>query len=119
MDAVAQHDHVRRAVVLDLQHRALVGRVGAGERLGDDAVEPRALELDQPAPRHIDVGGGAGELDGCGKVAGEVLQRAPPLAERPVQVRLLTQGEEIEGDEGRRGLLREQGDAAGRGVDAL
>ena len=41
-------DAVAFALVLHLQHDALVGLVGAGVRLGDDAVEARAFEAAKP-----------------------------------------------------------------------
>ena len=45
-------DHaVGGALVLDLEHHPLVRLVGAVERLGDDAVQPGALELGEPALR--------------------------------------------------------------------
>ena len=48
---VAGDDAVGRALVLDLEHDALVRLVGDRQRLGDDAVEARALELVEPALR--------------------------------------------------------------------
>ena len=50
--AEAGDDAVRRALVLDLEHRALARLVRRVEALGDDAVEPGALEPIEP------VGGG-------------------------------------------------------------
>ena len=45
-------DHaVAIALVLDLEHHALVRLVGPRDRLGDDAVEPRALEAAKPVRR--------------------------------------------------------------------
>ena len=46
--AEAGDDAVGGARVLDLDHRALAGLVGAVGRLHDHAVEPRAFELRQP-----------------------------------------------------------------------
>ena len=56
------HD-VGGALVLHLQHRALALGVGAVERLGHDAVEPRALEALEPTRGESRLGGGRGELD--------------------------------------------------------
>ena len=44
VDAVPGDRAVGGALVLDLDQRALVGRVDAGQRLGHHAVEPGALE---------------------------------------------------------------------------
>ena len=46
--AEAGDDAVRRAPVLDLEHRALAGLVGAVEALRDHAVEAGALEPVEP-----------------------------------------------------------------------
>src|SRR6476646_8620471 len=53
--AEAGHDAVALALVLDLEHDALVRLVGAVDRLGDDAVEPRALEALEPVASDADV----------------------------------------------------------------
>ena len=116
---VAEHDDVGRAVVLDLEHGPLVRGVHAVERLGDHAVEPCALELDQPLPGALGVDGRPGDFDGVGEVAGELLQGRTPLGERPVEVGLGAEGEQVERDERGGGLLREQLHAAGGRVDAL
>jgi len=51
-------DHaVDRALVLHLQHRALPRLIGARDRLGDDAVEARALEPLEPVGGDVAVGG--------------------------------------------------------------
>ena len=58
--AVAGDHAIGGAPVLHLHQRALVGRVRVGQALGDDAVEPGALELDEPplrAPRRSVVDG--------------------------------------------------------------
>ena len=59
VDAVPGHRAVGRALVLDLHHRALVGRVHVVEPLGHDAVESGALERREPR-----LGDGRSVLDG-------------------------------------------------------
>ena len=44
----AGDDAVAVALVFDFEHHALVGLVGSRRRLGDDAVETRALEATKP-----------------------------------------------------------------------
>ena len=69
------HDAVGRALVLDLEHRPLARLVRRVEALGDDAVEPGALEPVEP------VGGGrpvAGRRASGGSAAPP--RRAPPRA---------------------------------------
>ena len=63
VDAVAGDDAVGGALVLHLHQRALVGRVRIGEPLGDHAVEPGALELDEPPLRRRGVGGARAQVD--------------------------------------------------------
>ena len=53
MHAETRDDAVAGALVLHLQHRALAGVVAVGERLGDDAVEARALEAREPVGRDV------------------------------------------------------------------
>ena len=59
---VARHDAVRRPLVLDLEHDPLVRFVAAIGRLGDQPVKPRPLELGEPLPRDLGVGGGWREV---------------------------------------------------------
>ena len=58
VDAVPGDHAVGRAFVLHLHHRALAGPVRAVERLGDDAVEPRAFEVLEPVGRDVAVARG-------------------------------------------------------------
>ena len=104
VDPVAGDDAVGGALVLDLEHEALVGLVGDVDRLGDDPVEPGALELGEPAPGDVAVGGRGGQVDrGLGRGEG-LLERGPALGERLVEVGLVVEREQVEGDEGCRGL---------------
>jgi hypothetical protein len=53
----AGDDAVRSAHVLDLEHGALLRLVRQVDGLGDDAVEPSALELHEPASRDFRIAG--------------------------------------------------------------
>lgn len=104
---VAGDDAVGRALVLDLEHEALVGLVGDVDRLGDDAVEARALELGEPALRDVAVGCRRGQVDGRLGRGECLLERRAPLGERLVEVGLFAEREQVEGDERCRRLGRE------------
>ena len=91
--------------MLDLDHRALARLVGAVRRLGDDAVEPGALEPRQPVGRPASRSRviGVRWTGGC-DVREQPLEARAPLALRPsAQVRAVG-GEQVEGDERRRRL---------------
>ena len=119
--AVAGDHHVGGAGVLDLEHGAAVLGVRRVERLGDHPVEPGALELLEPALRLLRVLGGAGQVAGAlgAEPAERLLHRRAPLAQRPVGVRLVAEGEQVEGDEAGRCLLGQHVDARLGRVDPL
>jgi hypothetical protein len=104
--------------VLDLGHQPLVGAVGEVGGLGDDAVQPGALELLEPALRGLRVLGDRRDVHRLGD-GDDLLQPGPPLRERGLQQRLVADREQVEGDEGRRRLLGQQVDPRLRRVDAL
>jgi hypothetical protein len=113
-------DHaVRGALVLDLEHHPLVRLVGAGKRLGDHPVQPGPFELGEPLLGQTAVAGSRGQMDRCLGLRQRPLQRSPPLGERPAGPVLVTQGQQVEGDERGRRLLRQQLDAARRRVNPL
>src|SRR5690606_16059183 len=60
---VPREDDVGGPLVLDLEHRALVRRVRAAQRLDDDAVEPCPLELGEPPDRDVVLARAGGEED--------------------------------------------------------
>ena len=119
--AVARDHHVGGPGVLDLEHGAAVLGVRRVERLGDHPVEPGALELLEPALRLLRVLRGPGQVAGAlgAQAAQRLLHRRAPLAERPIDVRLVAQGEQVEGDESRRRLLGQHVDPALCWVDPL
>src|SRR6266849_9263306 len=47
----AGHDAIAVALMLDLEHHALVGLIGAGNRLGHNSVEARAFKAPEPIRR--------------------------------------------------------------------
>src|SRR5271170_7211729 len=47
----SRHDAIAVALMLDLEHHALVGLIGAGNRLGHYAVEARAFKALEPIRR--------------------------------------------------------------------
>src|SRR5579871_2733838 len=61
--AESRHHAVAIALMLDLEHDALVGLVGDRERLGHDAIEPRAFEAVEPVLRHGRILGGRRDVD--------------------------------------------------------
>ena len=119
--AVAGDDHVGGARVLDLEHGAAVLGVRRVERLGDHAVEPGALELVEPALRLLRVLRGAGQVAGPlgAQPAQRLLHRRAPLAQGPVDVRLVAEGEQVEGHEAGRRLLGQHVDPGLGRVDPL
>src|SRR5262245_29803985 len=60
MPAKAGNDTIALALVLDLEHHALVGLVRSQNRLGDDAVETSALKATKPVRRYA-------RIAGCGR----------------------------------------------------
>ena len=118
MRAEAGDDTVRGAQVLHLQPPALTFLVLAGDVLGDDAVEPGTLERVEPLPRLVRVAGQRREVHVRVVGAEHGLERGPALTERDAPQVLLPVSEQIERDEGRRSLLGQHRDPAGRGMDA-
>jgi hypothetical protein len=102
------HDAVGGAVVLHLQHEALVLDVGQVDPLGDDPVEPGALEAGEPVGRHHRVGRHRRQVDRRAAAGQRLLQQSPALGEGTAPQVVGTEGEEVEGDEARRCLLGEQ-----------
>ena len=119
--AISGDDRLGRALVLDLEHRALAGGVGRGEGLRDDPVEPGPLEAGEPVGRLGGVAGHPREVQRCSlrHALEERLEPLPPLGEGRARHVLVAEGEQVEGDELGRRLLRELGDPRLGGMDAL
>ena len=118
VDAVSGQRTVRRALVLDLDQGPLVRLVLVVEPLGDDAVESGAFERREPLVGHCGVL--ARRRDEHARTGlDDVDQLGSALAERPAEPRLVTEGEEVEGDEDGRRLGGEPVDPRHRRVDPL
>ena len=115
---VAGDDAVGGPLVLDLEHHPLVGLVGAVERLGDDPVQPGALELARTSRGAIAGSRVAGVtwIGGRGLARAPDLERRPPRRRtaRPVQV-VVAERQQVESDERGRGLLGQQPHPAAAG----
>ena len=115
--AEARDGAVGRARMLDLDHHALPGLVRRALVLGDDPVEPGALEALEPILRHGAVAARRGEMDAASGPAERALQPRPALRLRPGAQVLVALRQEIEGDERRRRLRRQLGHPRGRRVE--
>jgi len=105
VDAVAGDRAVRRPLVLHLDHRPLVGRVGAVEALGDDAVEAPTLEAVEPALGHRGVLRGRREVERRHGVRQEVEEDSAALAQGLLGHDAITHGQHVEQHDRRRRLL--------------
>jgi len=119
VDAVPDHDDIRRSVVLDLQHHPFVRRVRRRQRLGHDAVEPGPFELDQPAAREVDIRRRASQVQRMRQRTDQALELGATFSERNTCQVPVALGEQVERDEHRRGLHRELLHPAVGGVDTL
>jgi hypothetical protein len=105
---VAGHHAVRGALVLDLEHDPLIWLVKASGRLGDQPVEPGALELREPLPGHRGVCRRRREVDGRLDGGQGGFECGAALGERALGVVIGTEGQQVESDEVRRCLRGEQ-----------
>ena len=90
-----------------------------GQRLGDDPVQPGAFEELEPLLGQLTIGRRRGDVDRRPGVGERVDQQLPALGERPARQVVVAEGQQVEGDERRRGLLGEQLHPRGGRVDAL
>jgi hypothetical protein len=103
VDPVARHGALGGALVLDLHERPLVGRVRVGEALRDHAIEPGTLEGREPLGGLCRVGARRREVDRPSR--SQVLHQQPvPLGERLGEQGPVTERQQIERHERRRGL---------------
>ena len=89
------HHTVRRALVLDLEHRPLAGLVGRIEPLRDDSVESGALETLEPIGRGRPVAGRRRQVDGRLGVAEDGLEARASLALRDRPQVLVAECEQV------------------------
>ncbi len=94
--------------VLDLEHDALVGLVGPGQRFGDDPVEPGAFEELEPLLGDLAIRRRRGDVDRWSRVGQRVDQQLAAFLEAQAHHVVVAEREQVEGDERRRGLLGEQ-----------
>ena len=113
------HDAVCRAFVLHLQHDALALPIAEPHGLGDDAVEPGAFEAREPVPGHGGIGCGRSHVYRRPGAAEHLFEQRPSRSEGLAAQVVVTQGQQIEGDErGRRRGRQELDSRCGR-VDPL
>ena len=116
--AKAGNHAVAFAVVLHLQHHALVRLVAALGRLGHHAVEPRAFEALEPIRRDGTVSRARGEVQRRLRLAEQRFQPAATLEERLGAQIALALAQQVEEHHGRGDLLRQELHARCRGVHA-
>ncbi len=118
--AITDDDGFGRALVLDLEHRALARLVDVGATLRDDAVEPRALELLEPATCLLGVARRTRQVDRIDRrpLREQRLQSCATFLERLAHDVVVALGEQVERDELRRCLGGQLLDARRGGVDA-
>jgi hypothetical protein len=112
------HHAVGGAGVLDLEHGPLARLVRRVGRLGDQPVQPGALEEVEPLRGDVGVLGDRGEVHA---LVGphNLLQRVAPLPVRHVEQHGVVDRQQVERDERGRALMREQLDARRRRVHPL
>jgi hypothetical protein len=109
-------DAVGGSRVLDLQHGALAGLIGASRGLGHHAVEAGALEPLQPLDGEGPIARHRREMDRFTNVPDEPLEPRPPFLLRPLAQVLAAGRQQVERDEGRGTLAGQPGDTRRRRV---
>src|SRR5579864_298856 len=97
--AKAGHHAVTVTLVLDLEHHALVGLVGSGYRLGDDAVEAGAFKTLEPVGGNVAVDGGRSEMNGRRRGADQRFQLVPPGPEGIAAEVAVAEAQQVEEDQ--------------------
>ena len=110
-------DAVRGALVLDLQHDALVLAVRLVDALGDHPVETGALEAGEPVGCDVAVLGERSQVDGGLGVGEHGFELRSAGAERSVTEIVVAEGEQIERHERSRRLLGQHPHPGLGGVD--
>src|SRR5215207_327013 len=101
---VTRHDAVCGPLVLDLDHDPLVRLIGQVRVLRDQSVQACTLEQVEPSSGHVDVPGDRGDVDRRDGRSKGTLERGTPLVERPRRPVHVIERQQVEGDEGGRGL---------------
>jgi hypothetical protein len=105
--------------VLDLRHHTLVRLVREVGVLGDQPVEPGALEAVEPGAGDRLVAGDRREMDRRRRVRERLLERGAAVREGLAGEIVVAQREQVEGDEAGRGLTGQARHAARGRMDAL
>ena len=116
--AKAGHHAVAIALVLHLEHHALVGLVGAGDRLGHHAVETRSLEAAKPIRGDARVGGGGRQMNGRRRGGEQQFQLLAARLKRFAAQVPVPLAQQVEQDDGRRSFPRQKVDPRCGGVQA-
>src|SRR5215468_756645 len=112
-------DHaIAVALVLDLQHHALVGLVGACEWLGHDTVETCAFKSAKPIRRGFHVARGWGQMQRWSGRGEKGFQFATSAFKRYTAQIAIVPAQQIEEDDGGGNLLREKLHARSRGMNS-
>ena len=82
--------------MLDLEHDALVRLIRDGQRLGDQPIEPRALEFVEPPLGGCQVRGRGRDVDRRTRACQCVDEGGPALAERSPGVVVIIEREQVE-----------------------
>ena len=116
--AEAGDDAVAVALVLDLEHDALVGLIDAGDGFGDNAVETSAFEAAEPVDGTLRSRVAGVMWMGGAAVASSDSSSARRFSKGSLAEVVFAFAEQVEEDEGGGRLLGEQLDARGGGMDA-
>ncbi len=119
VQAVARHHTVGGAGMLDLEHGAVAGPVRQIERLGDHPVQPRPLELREPAARQLLIRRRGRRVHRCPSRAQRRDQGFPAGRLRLVHQRIGAERQQIERDQRGGRPLGEGTDPGVRRVNAL
>src|SRR4029077_3319130 len=104
--AKSRHHTVAGADMLDLDHRALSRLIRSRRRLGDHAVQPRALEALQPVDGDLAVARHRREVERAPDLLEELLKSDTALLLWQVQQAPLINGQQIKRDKRSRTGLR-------------
>ncbi len=107
MHAVSRHHAVGSPNVLDLGHHALVALIRQIGRFGDQPIQSRTLESLKPLRGFVGILGQRGEMDWGLRPLERLDQQRSPFVHRAISEVIVAQGQQVKGDERRRGLFRE------------